>query len=38
MKRILIYGHMGDTNEQRVRNYCMYNYDGVLRMFMRKKK
>ena len=28
----------GDTNEQRIRNYCLYNYDKVLRMFMRKKK
>lgn len=28
----------GDTNEQRVKNYCMYNYDGVFGMFMKKKK
>lgn len=27
----------GDTNEQRVKNYCMYNYDSVFRMFMKKK-
>lgn len=31
-------GHMGGTNEQRIKNYCMYNYDKVLRIFMRKKK